>query len=169
MAFIDNLIVAGSVSAVKQAIDRMVTSPPPSVVQNTELMNEIRTIEAGNQVWAVGKLDLPPLGNLGPAEKLGQLAGSLKAGTYQMRIDQDVHVRATGSFGSAEMAKATGDTLRGLLAVVKLQVSQEEKLIHLLDGVSVENSGERMTLTFNASGDLIKQIQGMKGMPKLGR
>jgi len=158
VSFIDGLIIAGNVAAVKQAIDRMVPSAPPSIVQNAELMSEIRTIETGNQVWAVGKLDLGPVVNPGspiPANRIKELAGSLTGGTYQMRIDQDIHVKATGSFGSADMAKATGDTLRGLLAVARLQVAQEQNLIRLLDGVSVENSAEKMTVTVNASGDVL--------------
>jgi len=170
VAFIDGLIIAGNIAAVKQAIDRMVPSAPPSIVQNGDLMNEIRTIESGNQIWGVGKLDLGPVVNnapAGPAEKFKEMAGSLKTGTYQMRIDQDVHVKATGSFGSAEMAKATGDTLRGLLSIARLQVSQEQTLTQLLDGVSVENTAEKMTVTVNASGDALKQLQQMKGIPGL--
>jgi hypothetical protein len=168
VSFIDNLIIAGNLGAVKQAIDRMVPAPPPSVVQNAELMDEIRTIESGNQVWAVGKLDLGPMVNRVPPEKIREMAGSLQSGTYAMRLDQDVHVKATGRFGSEDMAKATGDTLRGFVAMAKLQVSQEENMTRLLDGLSVENSGESMTLTFNATGDLLKKIQETRGFPKFG-
>jgi hypothetical protein len=168
VSFIDNLIIAGNLAAVKQAIDRMVPSAPPSVIQNTELMDDIRTIEAGNQLWAVGKLDLEPMVHSASPEKIQEVAGSLKSGTYAMRLDQDVHVKATGTFGSVDMAKAAGDTLRGFVAMAKLQVSQEENLSRLLDGLSIENSGENMTLTFNATGDLLKQIQEIRGFPKFG-
>jgi len=166
VAFIDNLIVAGNVSAIKQAIDRM-AAPAPSVVQNTALMDQIRTIGAGNQIWAAGNFDLAMLGNRIPVPgNLGNLAQSLKGGTYQMRIDQDVHVKANGSFASADMAKATTDMLRGLVAMAKLQISQDDNLSRLLDGLSIENSGVNLTLSFNASGDLLKQIQASK--PGLG-
>jgi hypothetical protein len=168
VSFIDGIIIAGNVSAVKQAIDRMVPSAPPSIVQNSDLMNDIRTIESGNQIWAVGKLDLGPIVNnapSGPADKFKEMAGSIKGGTYQMRIDQDVHIKATGTFGSADMAKATGDTLRGLLSIARLQVAQQQDLTHLLDGVSVDNAAEKMTVTINASGDLLKQLQQSKGLP----
>jgi hypothetical protein len=158
VAFIDNLIVGGSLPSVKQAIDRM-AAPAPNVFQNTELMNDIRTIDAGHQIWAVGKIDIGPFGGRGPAEKLGQMAGQLKSGTYQMRIDQDVHAKVTGSFGSAEMAKATNDMLRGLLTVAKLQLANEEKLVRLLDGVAVESSNEKLTVTVNARGDQLKELE----------
>jgi hypothetical protein len=169
VSFINNLIVAGSLSGVKQAIDRL-AAPAPSVVQNAELMDQIRTIEAGNQVWAAGKFDMNLFGKQAP-DRIEEMAGSLKSGTYQMRIDQDVHVRASGIFGSTEMAKSTGDTLRGLVAMARLQVSggQDDKLLRLLDGVSIENSNERVLITFNTTGTLLKELQQMRGFPGLGR
>jgi len=170
VSFIDNLIVAGNLSAVKQAIDRL-AAPAPSIVQNTELMNQIRTIETSNQVWAVGNIDFSKFGGspLNAPGKIDELVHSLKGGTYQMRIDQDVYVKATGSFGSPEMAKATNDMLRGLLAMARLQVAQEEKLIKLLDGVSIENSAEKLTVSVNASGDLLKQLQEIRTLRGIAR
>src|SRR5947207_4276708 len=109
VSFLDKLIVAGSLSGVKAAIDRM-AAPAPSVVDNADLMNSIRTIDSGNQVWAAGKFDPNMFGNLPQVPgQFGQLASSLQGGTYQMRIDSDVHVKATGVFTTADMAKATGD------------------------------------------------------------
>ena len=168
VSFINNLIVAGSLSGVKQAIDRL-AAPAQSIVQNTELMDQIRTIEAGNQVWAAGKFDMNMFGDNRAPEKIEEMAGSLKSGTYQMRIDQDVHVRASGVFGSPEMAKSTGDMLRGLVAMARLQVSggQDDKLVRLLDGVSIENSNEKVLITFNTTGTLLKELQEMRGLRDL--
>jgi len=167
VSFINNLIVAGSLSGVKQVIDRL-AAPAPSVVQNAELMDQIRTIEAGNQVWAAGKFDMNLFGKTAP-DKIEEMAGSLKSGTYQMRIDQDVHVRAAGIFGSTEMAKSTGDTLRGLVAMARLQISggQDDKLLRLLDGVSIENSNDKVLITFNTTGTLLKELQQMRGLRDL--
>jgi hypothetical protein len=168
VAFIGNQIVAGSLPAVKEAIDRMAAAAP-SVVQNTDLMNQIRTIGAGNQIWAAGTFDLAMLGNRVPMPgNVGNLAQSLKSGTYQMRIDQDLHVKANGSFSSADMAKATTDMLRGLVAMAKLQVSQDDNFGHLLDGLDIENAGVNLTVSFNASGDLLKQIPMPTMKPKQG-
>jgi hypothetical protein len=169
VSFIDNLIVAGSLASVKQVIDRM-AAPSQSVVDNADLMKQVRTIEAGNQVWAAGRFDTKMFGLPGAApEKLGEVASALNAGTYQMRIDQDVHAKATGSFNSPEMAKAASDTLRGLLAMGKLQFAQEPTLTRLLDGASVEFNGQTLMVTFNASGDVIKQLQEMRAAPRVGQ
>jgi hypothetical protein len=169
VAFIDNVIIAGSIPSVKQVIDRM-AAPSRSVVDNAELMKQVRTIEAGNQVWAAGRFDPAMFGLPGGApEKLGEVALALNAGTYQMRIDQDVHAKATGSFNSPEMAKAASDTLRGLLAMGKLQFAQEATLTRLLEGTSVEFSGQTLMVSFNASGDVIRQLQEMRAAPRFGR
>ena len=169
VAFIDNLIIAGSLPSVKQVIDRM-AAPSQSVVDNAALMQQVRTIEAGNQVWAAGRFDSRMFGLPGASpEKLNEVASALNAGTYQMRLDQDVHVKATGSFNSPEMAKAASDTLRGLLAMGKLQFAQEPTLTRLLEGASVEFSGQTLRVTFNASGEVIKQLQEMRAAARVGR
>jgi hypothetical protein len=170
VAVLDNLIVAGSLTAVKEALDRM-AAPAPSVVDNADLMNSIRTIQTGNQVWAAGKFDINSFGNLPPqaSGQIGQLASSLQGGTYQMRVDQDVHITATGVFSTADMAKATGDMLRGLLAMGKVQATQQPTLAQLLNGVDVQNNGSTLTVNVNASGDVLKQIQEMRNVPKIER
>jgi len=158
VSFIDNLIIAGSLPAVHAAIDRL-AAPAPSVLDNSELMSSIHTIEVGNQVWAAGKFDSNMFGQAQSSNKgFAQIVGSLKSGIYEMRFDQDLHVKASGVFASSDMAKATTQMLNGLLAMGKVQLSQDPKLTHLLDGVSINNSGDRLTVSFNAPGDLLKQL-----------
>ena len=162
ISFIDNLIVAGSISGVKQAIDRL-AAPAPSVVDG-DLIPQIRTIGASNQVWAVGKFDPSMLSTVAPGipEKAGEMLSSFKSGTYQMRIDQDLHARISGTFSTPEMAKATYDLGRGLLGVAQLQFEKEEKLKQLLGGLSMDTNGQTVTVTFNATGDLLKDLEAQK-------
>jgi hypothetical protein len=100
---------------------------------------------------------------------MGQLAASLQSGTYQMRIDQDVHVQANGVFSTPDSAKSLGDMLRGMLAMGKMQTAQQPAFAQLLNGLDVENNGVNLTVSFTASGDLLKQIQSLKSQPKVGR
>jgi hypothetical protein len=159
VSFIDDLIVAGSDKGVKAAIERMGSAPPSSVVQNAKIMDKIRTLESGNQVWAVGEfsLDMIPRGLKGPP-KAAALLQSFHGGAYQMRIDQDVHATAIGNFDTAENARNAGDLLRGLLAVAKLRISENQDLLHVLDGVRIDYSRETMTIGFDASGELLKRL-----------
>ena len=59
-----------------------------------------------------------------------------------MRIDSDIHARATGTFSDENSARNIGDLARGALAVAKLQVArQQPDMVHVLDGIQVSNSG----------------------------
>lgn len=159
-AVFDNVVLMGHLEAVKKAIDQM--QLPGSLPLRSDLTAAMQTIEAGNQVWAVGDFsagDLKSAGIRGPAPALEMLK-SLQGGTYQMRIDTDVHARATGNFADAESAKNLGDLARGALAVAKLQVAkQQPDVLHVLDGIQISSSGTTLTVRIEESGDLLKKLQ----------
>lgn len=162
ISFIDNMVIAGSESLVKQAIDRL-AAPAPSLVQNSAIMDQVRKIERGNQVWAVGEFSMKDLPKpfRGPAQA-EELLNAWRGGTYQMRVDSDVHVRAVGNFTNEESAKTLSDLLRGIIGMAKLHVAQEPDMLHLLDGLQVRNSGSSMTINFDAPGDLLKKLKGYR-------
>ncbi len=162
VSFIDNMVIAGQTDAVKQVIDRL-AAPAENALQNADIVNAIRTVEAGSQVWAVGEFDRSLLGiQRGTPPQIGEFIQALKSGTYQMRVDSDVHVAATGQFADSESARKAGDLLRGLVAVAKFQVSRQPDMIQLLDGVQVQQSGLSMMVNFDASGDLLKKLQSRR-------
>lgn len=169
ICFIDNLVLVGSESLVKQAIDRL-AAPAPSLLQKSAIMDQVRKIEAGNQVWAVGEFSVKDLPRPfhGPAQA-EELLKSWQGGVYQMRVDSDVHVRATGNFTDAESAKTLGDLIRGVVAMAKMQVAQQPDLLHLLDGLQVRNSGTSMTINFDASGDLLRKLKDYRPKRQQGQ
>jgi hypothetical protein len=160
--FIDNLVILGEINAVKKAIDQM--SLPGSQPLRSDIMDAIRTIEAGSQVWAVGDLSMQqtPLGELrGPAPAL-EMIKSLQSGTYEMRVDRDVHARAVGNFADAEAARNLSDTARGFIALAKLQVGKEQDLLHLLDGIQVQSSGTSVVVNVDEPGDLLMKLKDFR-------
>ena len=159
VSFIDGLIVAGHTAAVKQVIDRL-AAPAQSVLDNQELMTGIRAVEVGNQVWAVGQFDLESIPQAAkiPAPAL-EFVRNFTGGSYQMRLDSGVHVKAVGNFKTDETARQTGDVLRGLIAVAKLQASQKPDMLRLLDGVRIDYKGSSMMVRFDGDGQLVKQFQ----------
>jgi hypothetical protein len=62
-ALLNNLALIGQSSVVKKAIDQM--QIPGSQPLRSDLMAAIQTIEAGNQVWAVGDFSVQDLGTVG--------------------------------------------------------------------------------------------------------
>lgn len=161
VAFVDGFILAGSVPAMKQAIDRL-AAPAPHVLQNDQIAAAIRKIEAGNQIWAVGELSQKLPVPRGIPDQARDALAAIKSGTYQMRIDENIHVTATGEFLDADRARSFGDLGRGAVAMLKLQAAKERDMITLLDGLRIEDSGTTMTVRFAASGDLIKKLHNRR-------
>jgi len=160
VTFLDNLIVAGQMNAVKKAIDQM--SSLGSQPLRNDLTDAIRNVEAGSQVWAVGNFSLPEIPELrGPAPAL-ELLKSLRSGTYEMRVDQDLHARATGNFADADAAKNLGDMARGLIAVARLQMAKQPDMLQLLDGVQVRDSGSSVVVNIDEPGDLLKKLKDIR-------
>lgn len=159
ITFMDNLIVAGHDAAVKRAIDQM--SLPGSPPVRTSLIDAIRTLGAGSQVWAVGDFspDQIPPGFRAPAPAM-EILKSLRGGTYEMRVDEDIHAKAVGNFADVETARNLSDLARGFLAVAKLQVAKEQPdLLHVLDGIQVRSSGTSVVVNIDEPGDLLMKLK----------
>ncbi len=168
VAFIDNLVIAGYIEAVKTAIEQ--ASLPASAVRlRSDLLAAIRTFEAGNQVWAAGdfRFEELPINQLPPraagAAPILELLRTLQGGTYQMHIDSDVRARATGNFTNPDSAKTLAGLARGMVALMKTQVAKENQdLLHALDGVQITNSGTQMIVNIEESGDLVKKLRELR-------
>jgi hypothetical protein len=174
VAFIDNLVVAGYIEAVKTALEQ--ASLPASAVRlRSDLLATIRTFDAGSQVWGAGefRFDELPMPRLSPdtpgAEPVLELLRTLQGGTYQMRVGQDVNARATANFSDPNSAKTLAGLTRGMIAVVKTRVASGNKdLLFALDGIQVSNSGTQMIVNIQESGELMKKLREL-GPRRRGR
>jgi hypothetical protein len=166
IAVLDNLLLVGQANGVKKGLEQM--QIPGSSPLRSDLLAAIQTIDAGNQVWGVGDVsvsDLPATGLRGPAPVMDMLK-TLQRGTYQMRVDTGVHIRATGSFADADSAKNISDVATGALAIAKLQVAKgQPDMLQALDGIQINNSGTTLTLEIDEPGELLKRVShGLKGL-----
>src|SRR5262245_56222524 len=168
VTFIDELVIAGYTDAVKKAVEQA-SLPASSIALRSDLMGAIRSFESGSQVWAAGDFHFNEL----PVAQLPQRAigagpivdvlRTLQGGTYQMRVDTDIHAKATANFTTAENAKTLADLSRGMIALVKTQVgSQNPDLLHALDGLQVSNSGTQIVVNIAESGDLVKRLRDLR-------
>ena len=168
VTFIDDLVIAGYTDAVKKAVEQA-SLPASSIALRSDLLGVIRTFEAGSQVWAAGEFhfDELPVAQLPPqAAGAGPILGilrTLEGGTYQMRVDTNIHAKATANFTSVENAKTLADLSRGMIALVKTQVAtQNPDLLHALDGLQVSNSGTQMVVNIDEPGDLVKKLRELR-------
>jgi len=165
IACLDGVILLGTDTAVKKAIDQI--TYPGALQLRSDLLDSIRTIEAGNQVWAVGNFSAQdlPVGAVRETPVM-QILKTLRHSTYQMRIDKDVHARATGDFADAESARNLSDMARGFIAVAKLQIAkQQPDFLQLLDGIDVRSNGSSVTVRIDESGDLLMKLQKARLQP----
>lgn len=160
VAILDNVVLLGQADAVKKALDQM--QIPGSAPLRSDLMAAIQTIDAGNQVWAVGDFsiaDLPAAGVRGPAPAMEMLK-SLQSGTYQMRVDSGIHARGTANFADADSAKNLRDLARGAIAIAKMQVAkQQPDMLQVLDGVQVSTAGNTLVVQVEESGDVLNKMK----------
>lgn len=173
VTFIDDLVIAGYTDAVKKAVEQA-SLPASSVALRPDLMAAIRNFESGSQVWAAGDFHFEelPVAQLPPraagAGPILEVLRTLQGGTYQMRVDNNIHARATANFTTAENARTLADLSRGMIALVKTQVAtQNPDLLHALDGVQVSNSGTQIVVNIDEPGDLVKKLRGSRGLRRL--
>ena len=167
VAVFDNLVVAGQLNALKKAIDHM--QVPGSAPLRTELRNAIQTIEAGNQVWAVGEFSVADVQAVGVQSPSVEILKSLRNGSYQMRLDTGLHARAIGNFADAESARNLEDMANGALGLARLNVAgRQPEFAQLLDGIQVSASGNALTIRIEQSGELLEKLKNARMIdPKL--
>ena len=152
----------------KGAIDRI--TYPGAVQLGSELLDAIKTIEAGNQVWAVSSSSqqalLPP--GIPESTPAVQFLKSFRGGKYQMRVDRDIHARGTANFLDAQNAGDLAAMARGLIAGAKLQIAkQQPEFLRVLDGIQISSSGSTVLAQIDEPGDLLKKLQTVRTQPLL--
>jgi hypothetical protein len=173
VTFIDSLIIAGYTDAVKKAVEQA-SLPASSVSINPDLIAAIRSFDAGSQVWGAGEFhfeelpvaQLPPQGvNAGPVL---EILKTLQGGTYRMRVDTDVHARATANFTTADSAKGLAALGQGMIALMKLRMAEKNPdVLRALDGIQISNSGTQMIVDIEQPGELVKKLRLGRGLRRL--
>ena len=163
VVFMDKIILFGTENAVKQGLDRI--TYPGNTQISSDLLDSIRKIEAGNQIWAVGnslEVSMPP--GAFDQTPAAQIFKSLRHGTYQMRVDSNIHARATADFDDANTATNLADMARGFIALGKIQVAkQQPDMVHILDGIQVSSSGSSVVALIEEPGDLLMKLKPERG------
>jgi len=159
LALVDSVVFIGNDSAVRGAIERR-AAPATSVLDNSAIMGAVNTIEAGNQIWAAGRFTFEqlPVPRRGPIAPMEELLRSLQGGTFQMRVDQDLHANAKGDFPDAEKTRNVVDTVRSLIELAKLQAGENQDFLKILEGIRVDASGATMIVNVDVPGELIQKL-----------
>ena len=156
VAFVDDVILVGSESQVRGAIDRS-SGTLRSALNNPRLLEDIRTIGEGYQVWATGRIDP----NLIPEELTGmgpvELIRSIERGTYQMRVDEMVTARAIGEFTDPGQASTVASLLEGLKGIAMLQGASGD-FSELLSAILISNEESVLEIELQIETALLERL-----------
>ncbi|MBI3665872.1 MAG: hypothetical protein HY236_06545 [Acidobacteria bacterium] len=149
----DKTALAGSLEAVKAAIDRKVGGGP-TLLDNTALLSRAQTISATNQVWAVsqkpGDVMAQALPKEGPAESsnFARVFSSMQNSTFALDFMNGLELHAGGVCQSPQDAKTLADAARGMVAFGRLSASQKDpEMMTLFDGIQIEERGAELGVT----------------------
>jgi hypothetical protein len=162
-----NTILAGSSSAVKQALD-LRGQPAFSVLSNQVLLNRVAQIGAGNQIWAVSLAPgaflpphLPPL----PLANLSGILQNLRGSTFAVNAVGGLLLQAEGNCASDADAQMLADAGRGMLALIRLMAPPgRPEAIELLNSVQIIQQGANVDLTAQISPQLLDQLAQKPGL-----
>jgi len=158
----DHTILAGTATAVRQALDRKL-QPGPSALDNKALLERVRKIGAENQLWAVSlslgavlPKDLPPAGN--QANVLRVLQG-LQSSTLGLNATAGLRLLLEGVCATDEDARTLADAARGLLAMARLAAPADQpEALQLLEGFQVEQQARQVRITADLPAPLLDKL-----------
>ncbi len=156
LAFLEaGLIAIGDTATVKRAIDAQLSGT--SIIGNDEMMTFVRDIEAGNNAWAVGRVDvltahakLPEqIAKQIPPVKWFAAAGHINGGVAGM-----VRVEANDD----EAAELFRRQVNGALAFGEMVGRSDPRASAILKTVQMSGSGKTVQLSFTLPGELLQLV-----------
>ena len=156
LAFLEpGLVAIGDTDTIKRAIDAQLTAT--SIIGNDEMMTFVRDIEAGNNAWAVGRVDvltahakLPEqIAKQIPPVKWFAAAGHINGGVSGM-----VRVEANDD----EAAELFRRQVNGALAFGEMVGRSDPRASAVLKTVQMSGSGKTVQLSFTVPGELLQMV-----------
>ncbi|MBI4483345.1 MAG: hypothetical protein HY652_10700 [Acidobacteria bacterium] len=155
-----SLLIFGSETNVQRALD-VASGAGKSIQEDNQITDLRRNVDPEAQIWGVTSLEkLPselPLrqGRPGPAPELQrQLIRSLQSLVGSLTVGDDLDLHLQGTAATAEDARLMVDTLKGALALARLNV-KDPGLLELLRDVRIESSEQAMDLRIRVPGELV--------------
>ncbi len=147
------LVVAGTVDAVRRAIDTK-QGAAPDITSNAEVMNLVRDIDDAN-AWAVGRFDAMARRGRVPSGLAGQLP-PINWFAASGRINGGVHGVLQAEANTEEAAADLREVVRGFMALARLNTRQSAELGSLLNSLQLGGDGRTVSLTFAVPAEMVE-------------
>ena len=164
-AFLDDkTAAAGTRAALIGAIDRKL-SGVPGLAANSTLVSRAQSIGGGSQFWAVSETPGAVIARQAAkdqtkeAANFSRIAGSMKSSTLALDLSNGLDLHALNVCQTAEDARTLGDLARGLVAMGRLTMSQQNpELGELLNGIRVEERNAELEITVKVDSNVIEKL-----------
>lgn len=148
-----SLLVAGTVDAVRRAIDTK-QGAAPDITNNAEVMNLVRDIDDAN-AWAVGRFDAMAQRGRLPSELAGQLP-PINWFAASGRINGGVQGVLQAEANSDQAAADLRQVVQGFMALARLNTRQSAELTALLNSLQLGGDGRTVSVTFAVPADMVE-------------
>jgi len=161
VAFVEpGLVAFGPVADVRRAIDTK-SAEGDSMTGNLEMMALIRDMDAGD-AWAAGRWDaMTAAGGLpqGFANQMPAITWFAATGRIGSGIEGALRAEAS----TDEAATDLRETIRGFMALARLQTRQRAALSTLIDSLQLGGEGRTVSVAFMFPADTIDALAALQG------
>jgi hypothetical protein len=163
LSFVETGLVAVGTTALVQHVVDLHTGGGASVLTNEGLMERVKAVGTGNNVWAVGRFDvLRAQANLPEAvnERLPPITWFAVSG----RIDGGIEALLSAEARDEVSANNLRDVVRGFLALAKLQTSAKPEYQRFVDSLQLSGTGKTVALSVDVPAQVFDALRA--AMPK---
>src|ERR1051326_7511637 len=151
LAFLEHGLAAiGTTNLIKNAVDLHRTGDHPTVqsaTENEELMTLVKTLDWGNNAWAVGRFDaLTAQAHL--PENVSSKLPAITWFSIGAHIDGGIRGAVRAEARDEEAANNLRDVVRGFLALAKMQAGSRPDIQIMMQSLELGGTGKTVALSF---------------------
>jgi hypothetical protein len=156
LAFLEpGLVAFGEGTAVRNAIDAQLTAH--SITSNDDMMRLVGDIGAGNNAWAVGRVDVLTSQARLP-EQVSSRIPPLKWFAAAGHVNGGLSGTLTAEANDEQAAENLRDVVRGFMGLARLQGQNDPKTAALLESMQLTGTGKTVTLSFTVPAEVLQMI-----------
>jgi hypothetical protein len=156
LAFLKPGVVAvGGTELVHRAVD--LENGGDNVTTNEEVMNLVRSLDSGNNAWALGHFDALQSKAKLPANVASQIP-AITLFSVSAHVNGGLHGTLRAETRDDEAANNLRDVVRGFLALGKLQTGGKPEVQAMMQSLELGGTGKTVALSFAVPAQLFEMI-----------
>ncbi len=150
-----NLVIVGTIDAVKAAIDRQQDQGGPSILSDGEFIQMLEVLDGGSSMWAIGRSSVLMTDQSALPDQLASRLPGVKWVAASGHVNGGLRASFRVEANDAEAGRNLRDIVQGALAVARLHVDSKPELAPLLRGLQVEGTGTTVSVNVAMPSELL--------------